>query len=294
VDFAASEFYAVFTMLFGSYFGDWDITNNVLRAPLANSGYPLTCCWAGRPTWHFHHMALGYPIGYSTRLTQNNGTLYMVSPGSRRIHAALMGDPTLRMHPVRPPTELVLEEAGGTVHLEWSAPPDTAVVGYHIYRADSLYGEFTRVNTSVVEDTTYDDACFSSCSIVYMVRAVKLETSKSGTYFNLSPGVIDSIDVSAGIDVSCPAAELIHITSPFSERAHIRFRQVSPGEVTLRVFDVAGRLVRTVCGVRLSAGVHEIFWDGTDDRGRRSASGVYFMSLGVNGATLSGKTVLLE
>jgi hypothetical protein len=294
-DFAASDFYAVFTMLFGSYFGDWDIQNNVLRAPLANAGYPLTCCWAGRPTWHLHHMALGYPIGYSTRLTQNNATLYMVSPGGRRIHTALMGDPTLRMHPVKPPTGLVLaDQGGGTVRLTWSAPEDTALVGYHVYRADSLYGEFERVNTSVVEDTTYDDASFSSCSVVYMVRAVKLETSKSGTYLNLSPGIIDSVQVTAGIDRALPTAELLHVTSPFSDAAGISFHLATPCKVMLSIYDVKGRLVRSLEAGGLDAGMHALTWDGTDSAGRRAASGVYFICLTAGGMRLSAKTVLLE
>jgi len=36
----------------------------------------LTCCLAGRPHWFCHNMALGETIGYSTRLTMNNSTLY--------------------------------------------------------------------------------------------------------------------------------------------------------------------------------------------------------------------------
>lgn len=295
LDFASMDFYAVFTMLFGSYFGDWDIANSVLRAPLGNAGYPLTCCWAGRPTWHLHHMALGYPIGYSTRVTQNNATLYMIGPGSRRVHAALMGDPTLRMHPVSPPTGLVLEEGGGgTVHLAWSAPPDSAVIGYHVYRADSLYGEFTRANTYMVQDTTYDDSGFSPCSVVYMVRAVKLETSRSGTYLNLSPGVIDSIEVNAGVEVPETPARLLYVTSPFSDITQVRFHLAKPGDVSLRVFNVAGRLVRSVEAEGLGEGTHTLTWDARDAAGKRVASGVYFMVISSGEAAVSCKTVLLE
>jgi len=294
-DFASMDFYAVFTMLFGSYFGDWDIQNNVLRAPLGNAGYPLTCCWAGRPNWHLHHMGLGYPIGYSTRLTQNNADLYLVTLAGRQIHTALMGDPTLRMHPVKPPAGLVLEEGtAGTVRLAWSAPEDSAVIGYNIYRADGLYGEFTRVNTAMVEDTTYDDPCFTTCSIVYMVRAVKLETSKSGTYLNLSPGVIDSIQVTAGVDITRPLASLTPATSPFSGSARIGFNLGGPVPVVLSIYDVTGRLVHRMDAGRLDAGAHSLIWDGTDMGGRRAASGVYFLSLSAGRTTLSGKLVLLE
>jgi hypothetical protein len=294
-DFASMDFYAVFTMLFGSYFGDWDIQNNVLRAPLANAGYPLTCCWAGRPTWHVHHMGLGYPIGYSTRLTQNNATLYMVSPAGRQIHTALMGDPTLRMHPVRPPEGLSLEEiAGGAVRLSWSAPEDSAVIGYNVYRAGTLSGEFTRVNAAIVEDTTYDDNSHASCSVVYMVRAVKLETSRSGTYLNMSPGAVDSITVTAGVGPGGPLASLTHVTSPFSGSARIEFSTAAAGYVSLGIYDVTGRLARRLDAGRLDAGAHTLTWDGRDASGRRMASGVYFLSLTAGPATLRSKIVLLE
>jgi hypothetical protein len=68
-DFANGPVKSVFNMLFGSYFGDWENQNNFLRASIAAEGYTLTNCWAGRPNWHFHHMALGETIGYGTRLT---------------------------------------------------------------------------------------------------------------------------------------------------------------------------------------------------------------------------------
>ncbi len=60
-DFAANDPRVVFTMLFGSGFGDWDSPDDFLRAPLATPTYTLTCAWAGRPYWEFHHMALGDP-----------------------------------------------------------------------------------------------------------------------------------------------------------------------------------------------------------------------------------------
>jgi len=69
----------VFTMLFGSYFGDWDSQNNFLRAPLAQ-GRILTNMWSGRPHYQLHHMGLGENIGYGLLLTQNNpGNLYFAS-----------------------------------------------------------------------------------------------------------------------------------------------------------------------------------------------------------------------
>ena len=146
----------------------------------------------------------------------------------------------------------------------------------------------------MVEDTTYDDAHFSTCRVVYMVRAVKLETSKSGTYLNLSPGAIDSIDVTAGIDVARPEASIRHVTSPFSGSARVEFHLPAPGYVRLDIHDVTGRLVRSIDAGRMAAGVHTLTWDGSGAGGRQAASGVYFLSLHTGGARVTAKMVRLQ
>ncbi|MDB6035194.1 MAG: hypothetical protein JWM16_5532 [Verrucomicrobiales bacterium] len=177
---------AVFVMMFGSWLGEWDSADNLMRSVLATKSLGLTCSWAGRPHWFYHHMGLGEPIGYSARLTMNNNGLYQnqVNSQARGVHIALMGDPTLRMQQVAPPSNVSI--SGKTV--TWAASADS-VAGYHVYRAASADGPFTRITTALANDTSYTDASAPSGSAVYMVRAVKLETTPSGTFYNPSQGV---------------------------------------------------------------------------------------------------------
>ena len=107
-DFANNNPHAVFYMLDGSWFGDWDSFDNLLRAPLASGGYGLASAWTGLPHWYLHHMGLGETIGVRTLLAQNNHGLYknQVNLGTGQVHIALMGDPTLRMHIVAPPANV--------------------------------------------------------------------------------------------------------------------------------------------------------------------------------------------
>lgn len=197
-DFASTPVNAVFTMLFGSYHGDWDVANSFLRAPLANAGTSLTCAWSGRPHWFFHHMALGEAIGFSTLCSQNNsGLLYAGGGfGFRGCHMALMGDPTLRMSIVAPVAGLSASQTGVRVNLSWTAGPD-AVLGYHVYRAASPGGPFTRLTGSLVNATAYTDFAPPAGTQHYMVRAVRLESTASGSYYNASQGVFAGIDVQA-------------------------------------------------------------------------------------------------
>jgi hypothetical protein len=185
-DFATKDPQVVFTMFFGSYFGDWDSQNNFLRAALGTTNYTLTSAWVGRPYWFFHHMALGETIGFSTRVSQNNQSLYSSGLYDYRVHIALMGDPTLRMHVVAPASKLVAVANGsGGVDLTWSPSPDT-VLGYNVYRAPTSAGPFTRLNTNLIATTNFTDAV--QATNTYMVRAVNLQVSASGSYWNASQG----------------------------------------------------------------------------------------------------------
>ncbi len=110
VELVNADIKAVFTLVMGSWLGDWDTEDNIMRSILATRTEGLVSAWSGRPHWFCQHMGLGMNIGYAARLTQNNpkdGTYNTaVNSAARQIHIALMGDPTLRMHVVAPPSNL--------------------------------------------------------------------------------------------------------------------------------------------------------------------------------------------
>ena len=70
-EFISRDTHGVFTLMFGSWHGDWDHPDTVLKAPLMTT-HGLVSVWSGRPHWFFHPMGLGETVGYVTRLTQNN------------------------------------------------------------------------------------------------------------------------------------------------------------------------------------------------------------------------------
>ena len=61
-----------------------------------------------------------------------------------------------------------------------------------------------------------------------------------------------------------------------SGRANVHFGLAQSDRVTARVFDVSGRLVRTLADRTYNAGEYDLLWDGTDDGGRQMDRGVYF------------------
>jgi hypothetical protein len=181
---------AQFAQMFGSYFGEWDHSDDLMRAFLAMKEYGLSCVWAGRPNWFFHHMGIGETLGYSTKLTMNNTGLYMPknsSPGM--VHIGLMGDPTLRMYPVTPPTNVSAPMNGSAVEITW-LPSTDPVLGYYVYKATSPLDVFQRVTPNIITQCSYVDSSDVTASTEYMIRAIKLETTPSGSFYNLSQGTM--------------------------------------------------------------------------------------------------------
>jgi hypothetical protein len=194
---------AVFNGIFGSYFGDWDSpTDPLLRSVLAGAtdSLSLVSLWANRPEWVLHGLALGETIGDAYLRTVNNpgsynddfntGYFNHYTDNPRGVHTALLGDPTLRLHPVAPPAAPSASRSSGastdTIQLSWTAPSptETGLLGYHVYRSASLLGLYTRLTSSPVSVLNYTDSAAPKTDLHYQVRAVVTTTSASGTYQN--------------------------------------------------------------------------------------------------------------
>ena len=68
--------------------------------------------------------------------------------------------------------------------------------------------------------------------------------------------------------------------NPFNPMTTIRFDLPQPAQVTIKIYDVSGRLVRVLRdGTEEDAGSHKAIWRGRDDTGRAVAAGVYFYRL---------------
>lgn len=199
-NFATGKFFSIFTQLFGSYFGDWDTQNNLLRSAIASQGTMLCSFWGGRPHWYLHHLGAGYPIGYSTLATMNNKATY-TNPGygNTMVHAALMGDPSLRSSYLKPVQHVAAIVNAKNIDISWTASDEVNLIGYNIYKSNTLTGNFELINPEIIINNFYIDTLPYTGKNVYMVRAIKLETIlknslyyNSSSFYNMSTGVFDS------------------------------------------------------------------------------------------------------
>jgi flagellar hook assembly protein FlgD len=83
--------------------------------------------------------------------------------------------------------------------------------------------------------------------------------------------------------------------NPFNPSTTIRYDvPAGGGVVSLRIYDVSGRLVRKLVDGRQTAGQKQVIWSGTDDRGRSVTSGVYFYRLEAPGYKKTLKMILIQ
>jgi hypothetical protein len=126
------------------------------------------------------------------------------------------------------------------------------------------------------------DTAYPSTRIEYVTRILE-DSDLIGT-----TGVDDAL----GGDVN---ALWQNAPNPFNPVTSIRYSVARAGaRVTLRIYDVSGRVVATLCDGPSDAGEHVARWNGRDDTGRYVASGVYFSKLSVDGWNASRKMVLLK
>ncbi len=111
---------------------------------------------------------------------------------------------------------------------------------------------------------------------------------------------IDNLSIQSGASAAddlTPAAGLTlaqNYPNPFNPTTTIAFNLPTAGRVKLQVFDVRGRLVRTLLDEQRDAGNHSVMWNGRDDRGAAAASGMYLYRLQAGGQTQQRPMMLVK
>lgn len=96
----------------------------------------------------------------------------------------------------------------------------------------------------------------------------------------------DGAGVGVALDVAAP------IPNPFSDASTLSFSIPESGPVRVDLFDVSGRIVRTLFDGAMARGPHALVWDGRNAAGRDVGAGVYFYRLTAGAATSTRRAVL--
>lgn len=104
----------------------------------------------------------------------------------------------------------------------------------------------------------------------------------------VAPGAVDEGNPAVAPRLAAPAP------NPFQRSTTIRFDLPKAGEVRLNVFDMQGRLIRSLVSGAMEAGPVTLTWDGTDDGGRPASAGLYALSLDAVGTRQTRRILRLR
>ena len=81
--------------------------------------------------------------------------------------------------------------------------------------------------------------------------------------------------------------------NPAAGRVLLSYSISKPSAVEVKVYDVAGRVVSELFRGRATEGVHTLAWQGRDSAGRKLPSGVYFVTLKIDGEQVKTTRLVL-
>jgi hypothetical protein len=286
-ELAVNHHNAVFTGLLGSYVADWDSRNNLLRSVIASRPKALAAFFMGRPYLFLHPMSKGATLGECFLLSQNlSHTQYPAySPFYRRMqHLAIMGDPTLRL---KYPSHAALVSCGSseskTIQINWKET-GLAVDGYYIFKKNTA-GSWEKINETLVKITNFTDDNPRFGINEYMVKAVNMEYSPGGFYYNTGIGEICTCEFpgsqTIGDDDYFKAIGVAVAPNPSLGKVKFGIYRIfeenfpDGGNVFVEIYDVHGNLVNEI-EIENGGNYTEFEWDFRNSEGNTVSSGQYY------------------
>jgi hypothetical protein len=186
--------------------------------------------------------------------------------------------------PVQMPSLLVRREGRAAV-LRWQMQDLSQTGSFHVYREVPTGSRLrlTDFPLSGQGSFVYVDEAAPLTETRYWLQDVTTDHTEAW----YGPLTVPGIEYADDLGQNHP--------NPFNPATTIHYNLAAPTAVSLRIFDLSGRLVRTLVNERSqSSGQHEVVWSGRDDGGRAVGSGVYVYTLQTDRRALSRRMILLK
>jgi FlgD Ig-like domain/Fibronectin type III domain len=123
---------------------------------------------------------------------------------------------------------------------------------------------------------------------VYIYSFAPLQTQVNSGYIKITNNFTGSEELLP------PIFEFTNYPNPFNPDTKIEFNLLEDAEIELTIYNLKGQKVRRLISELLPEGQHSVVWNGTNEHGKQTASGIYFISIQTNNKTLIRKTLLLK
>jgi len=152
----------------------------------------------------------------------------------------------------------------------------------NLYRADADLGDYRLIKAGLPQRSSYLDTDIDPTS----EYSYKLGLRYGEQEFLIGPVTLNGVPKFANLAQNYP--------NPFRGLTQIQYNLPQNGHVSIKIYDVAGRLVRTLIDSDEFAGYLSVGWDGRNQQGMRVASGVYYYRMVAPNFKATKKMVLIR
>ncbi|MBI4726383.1 T9SS type A sorting domain-containing protein [candidate division TA06 bacterium] len=82
--------------------------------------------------------------------------------------------------------------------------------------------------------------------------------------------------------------------NPFKQLTTINYQLPQAGQVSLKIYNINGQLVRTLFKGNKESGQYSVIWNGTDNKNRKISNGIYIVKLKANQQTITNRIILIK
>ena len=173
--------------------------------------------------------------------------------------------------------------------LQWKTVSESNNFGFEIQKSDDQVNYFKIGfvpgfgTTSTPHIYKFTDKIFTSGTYYYRLKQIDTDGS-----INFS----ETIEINAQLPQKCHLSQ--NYPNPFNPSTSIQYSIPAPGWVKLAIFDLNGRLIRSLVSENQNSGVHSIIWDGNNNDGNQTANGIYIYRLIFKDQIISRKMLMIK
>lgn len=182
---------------------------------------------------------------------------------------------------------MITIQEDGSIELSWSSFQDKNCAGFNLYRSQSPQTNFVKLNDQLIIGKTN----FSFRDL----------TAQAGVTYNYKLEEVSQTGkkkVQRMTTVTAPKPDRYSLTSnfpnPFNSLTSFKYEIPAATYVTIEVYNVLGKKVKTLVDAFKEPGIYTVFWDGRDDAGQNVVSGVYFYHMATANYNMTHKMIVVR